>query len=74
MSDQKNQKLLIKLIFLFSLLTIPSVSCADWEDVMRKLLPRISLQEEYTDHLTLTRTNKEDDFITTVSAILGEQG
>jgi len=66
MTVQKNQKLLIKLIFLISLLAIPSVSCADWDDVLAKLRPRISLQEEYTDNLNLTRTNKEDDFITTV--------
>jgi Putative beta-barrel porin 2 len=67
MTAPENQKLPIKLIFLLFLLAIPSVSRADWEDVMRKLLPRISLQEEYTDNLNLTKTNKEDDFITTVS-------
>ncbi|MCX5917423.1 MAG: outer membrane beta-barrel protein [Deltaproteobacteria bacterium] len=53
------------------LVAIPSVAFADWVDVLRKFRPRISVQEDYTSNLDLTRDNTREDFITTVSPGLG---
>ena len=52
------------ILFLFSFTPMAS---ADWVDIMTKFRPRISAQEEYTDNLFYQKTNKVDDFITTVS-------
>jgi hypothetical protein len=49
------------------LAAVPSVSFADWVDVLSKFRPRISVQEDYTSNLDLTRDNTREDFITTVS-------
>jgi hypothetical protein len=48
------------------LAAIPSAAFADWVDVLRKFKPRISLLEEYTSNVDLTRDNPKEDFITTV--------
>ena len=45
----------------------PTAALADGDDVMRKFRPRISLMEEYTDNLFYSKTNKVDDFLTTIS-------
>lgn len=49
------------------LAAVPSAAWADWVDVLKKFRPRISVQEDYTSNLNLTRDNTREDFITTVS-------
>jgi hypothetical protein len=49
------------------LAAIPSVSFADWVDVLSKFRPRISVQEDYSSNLDLRKDNTREDFITTVS-------
>jgi hypothetical protein len=49
------------------LAAIPSGAWADWVDVLSKFRPRISVQEDYTSNLDLTKDNTREDFITTVS-------
>jgi len=53
------------------LAAIPSVAFADWVDVLKKFRPRISVQEDYTSNLDLTKENTREDFFTTVSPGLG---
>jgi hypothetical protein len=53
------------------LAAIPSIAWADWVDVLNKFKPRISVQEDYTSNVDLTRENTREDFITTVSPGLG---
>jgi hypothetical protein len=53
------------------LATVPSMAWADWVDVLKKFKPRISVQEDYTSNIDLTKDNTREDFITTVTPGLG---
>ena len=55
------------LVLVLLLSAVPSVSYADWVDVMRKFRPRITAQEDYTDNLFYQKTNTVKDYITTIS-------
>ena len=46
---------------------IPSFIHADINDILLKFHPYITVQEEYSNNILLTNTNKLNDFITTVS-------
>jgi hypothetical protein len=46
---------------------IPSFVYADLNDILSKIHPYITIQEEYDDNIFLSNRNKIDDFITTVS-------
>jgi Putative beta-barrel porin 2 len=46
---------------------LPSAVWADWVDVLAKFKPRISLMEEYTSNVFLTKIDPKEDFITTIS-------
>ena len=52
---------------LFSVFSIPGVSQADFSDFLSMFHPYLTVQEEYNDNIYLTRDNKKDDFITTIS-------
>ena len=56
-----------RLAFILFLFFSPAAALAEGEDVMRNFRPRFSLMEEYTDNLFYSKTNKVDDFITTLS-------
>ena len=53
------------------LIFLPAFVHAEFADYLRKLRPFVSVQEKYTDNVDLSDTNKEHDFITTVSAGIG---
>jgi len=55
------------LAFTLLLFSFPAMAFADWEDIMKKFRPRITAQEQYTDNLLYTNTNKVSDYITTIS-------
>ena len=67
MGSRKEHKLLAGMAMGIFLAALPSLALADWVDVLKKFKPRISLMEEYTSNFFLTSTNREEDFITTVS-------
>jgi hypothetical protein len=46
---------------------LPLAAWADWVDALAKFKPRISLLEEYTSNVFLTKTNPQEDFLTTIS-------
>ena len=43
----------------------PVLSFADMGDILNKFHPYLTFQEEYTDNLDLTRSNRQEDWITT---------
>ena len=45
---------------------IPSFAHADINDILLKFNPYIAVQEAYSNNIFLTKTNKLNDFITTV--------
>lgn len=57
-------KALTFILFLFS---FPAVAFADWEDILAKFRPRITVQEQYIDNLFYTNTDRVSDYITTIS-------
>ena len=67
MATRKHADWAKKLAWVLLLSVVPSVCYADWTDVMRKFKPRISVAEEYTSNVNLTKDNTREDFITTVS-------
>jgi len=67
MATRKHADWAKKLAWVLLLSAVPSVCYADWTDVMRKFKPRISVLEEYTSNVNLTKENTKEDFITTVS-------
>jgi hypothetical protein len=67
MATRKSADWAKKLVLVLLLSAVPSVGYADWVDVMRNFRPRITAQEEYTDNMFYSKTNKVDDFITTIS-------
>jgi hypothetical protein len=70
MAGKKSEWVIMALLGL-SLAVVPSMAWADWVDALRKFKPRISVQEDYTSNLDLTKENKKEDFFTTVSPGLG---
>lgn len=57
---------LLLALFIF-LLSFPQTSRADFSDFLSMFHPYITVQAEYNDNIYLTRDNKKDDFITTIS-------
>jgi hypothetical protein len=58
------------LIIMFGIFSIPAFISsvhADIVDMFSKFHPFISLQEDYSDNINLTATNRKGDFITTVA-------
>ncbi len=49
----------------FAVMTILSVTSFSFADLT--IVPSISIREQYNDNIFLTRTDREDDFITTIS-------
>jgi hypothetical protein len=50
---------------------IPSLANADINDILLKFNPYIAVEEAYSNNILLTKTNKLNDFITTVHPGLG---
>ncbi len=55
------------LITVFFLFGTPWLAQADFMDFLSQIHPSLGVQEEYSDNINLTATNKKDDFITTIS-------
>lgn len=49
------------------LAALPTGVWADWVDILGKFKPRMSLMEEYTSNVFLTKNNPQEDFLTTIS-------
>ena len=45
----------------------PSLGLADFGDVISKFHPYLDFDQEYTDNLDLTATNRRDDWITRIA-------
>jgi hypothetical protein len=50
------------------ILGIPSIGSAESESILSKFHPYVTVTEEYNNNVTLSHTNKIEDFITTVNA------
>ncbi len=48
-------------------LAFPSMAAAEVGDFFSQFYPYLTVQEQYTDNLFLTHTNRQDDFLTVVS-------
>jgi hypothetical protein len=67
MRTGKNHKWYAGMALGLFLAILPSAAGADWVDLLAKFKPRLSLLEEYNSNIFLTKTNTQEDFITTVS-------
>jgi hypothetical protein len=52
----------------FCLATTPINVRADLKDILLRFQPYVSVQEQYSNNINLTATNKKEDFITTINA------
>jgi len=57
----------LSMVFMLLLFLVPWVAHADMNDLLNRLQPYITFEEEFNDNINLTPRNRIDDFITTIS-------
>src|SRR4030067_1559317 len=68
MRKRKNMGWVFGVASIFLLLGTPLSGGAEPNNILSKVHPYITVQEEYNNNILLTNKNKIDDFITTVNA------
>jgi hypothetical protein len=68
MKKGRNWGWIFGMVSVLMLLKTPSINGQESKDFLSKFHPYITVSEEYNDNILLTKTNKVDDFITTVNA------